>query len=92
MILQIIPREGIGRGRPITIEAAQVVVLNDQGTPIAAAAHYGPNAGCAVASVAHDEAGFQRMLRVLGINTTVIVNKLVMPQPEPNARLLHSPQ
>jgi hypothetical protein len=31
------------------------------------------------------------MLRVLGVNTTVVVDKLVMPKPQPGAKLLHAP-
>lgn len=92
MILEIIPVEGVGRGRPLVIVANQIVIRNDQGTPIAAAAIYGPDESTAVGSVAHDEAGFHRMLRVLGINTTTVVDTILMPKPEPGARLLLGPK
>lgn len=87
MIIEIVSRVG---GPPVVLEASQFVVRNDQGTPISVGAVYGPDDTDAVSCVGCSD--FQRMLRVLGINTTVIVNRLAFPKPQPGAVLVAGPQ
>lgn len=91
MILEILGEGGIGIDQPLVVNAAQIVIRQDNGTPIAAAACYGPDGTIAVGSLAHDQNGFHRMLRQLGINTTVLVETLRLPKPQPGAKLVASP-
>lgn len=86
MRIQLIPRIG---GAPLVFDVSQFIVVNDQGTPISVGAVYGPDGADAVSCVGASD--FQRMLRVLGVNTTVVVDKLVMPKPQPGAKLLAGP-
>ena len=91
MIVEIIPSEGIGTA-PLRLEAAQVVIRHENGTPLALAAHYGPNNSLAFASVAFNDVEFNRFLRALGIEGTVIVAGTVKtPKPEAGATLLVPP-
>ena len=87
MKIQLIPKIG---GPPLVLDVAQFVVTNDQGTPISVGAEYGPENAQAVSCVGCED--FQRMLRVLGVNTTVVVDRLVMPKPQPGARLIAGPK
>lgn len=91
MILEIIPEGGLGKAAPLRLNASQVVIRDDFGNPIAAAALYGQDRTIAIGSLAHDDPGFHRLLKVLGINTTTVVSTIQMPKPEPGARLLHGP-
>lgn len=68
MIIEILPKIG---GQPIRIEAAQFVVLNEVGTPIAVAGEYGI-AGAVRISKA-DEKDFNQTLRVFGYGEHDIV-------------------
>lgn len=88
MIVEIIPLGGIGNGAPLKLEASQIVIYQDNGTPIVVAAHYGAAGTIAVASVEHNQLEFNQMLRRLGIQMTVIVDRLHMPSPPPGARLV----
>ncbi len=98
MIVEIIPSDGVGRGRPIRLTASQIVVRQDNGTPIGVFAHYGPEGGYAAAIAAHCGAcgappqDFHRMLQVLGIRQTVVIDRLKMPAPPPGARLIAGPR
>lgn len=87
MIVSIIPRVG---GTPITLDASQVVVYQDNGTPIAVAAEYGPERSQAVSMAG--QADFQRFLRLLGVNTTVVVDRLPVTKPHPGAVLVAGPR
>lgn len=87
MKIKLIPRIG---GTPLVLDVSQFVVVNEQGTPVSVGAVYGPNGAIAVSCVGCDD--FQRMLRSLGVNTTVVVDKLVMPKPEPGVKLLAGPK
>ena len=92
MIVEILPLDGIGSGVPIRIGAAQIVIRHDNGTPLGVAAHYGPNNSLAFASIAFDEHDFNRFLRLLGVNETVVVaNTLRTSPPEAGAQLLVPP-
>lgn len=86
MIIELIPRVGAD---PIRLEVAQYVVRQANGTPIAVGAEYGPEGAQAVSCVGCKD--FQRLLRVLGIRTTVMVHTLQMPEPQPGAKLVASP-
>lgn len=62
MIVQLSPP--LGRGAPLTLQVSQLVVLDDQGAPLAAALEYGPP-GCYC--VAHlRDAEFPRVLKSVG--------------------------
>lgn len=87
MILQIITRIG---EPPITLEVAQWVAYQSNGTPIAVGAEYGPKDTQAISMVGQKD--FERMLAVLGVNTTVVVDHLQTVKPQPGARLLVAPQ
>lgn len=86
MRITLIPRIG---GAPLVLDVNQFIVENEQGTPISVGAVYGPDGAAAVSCIGLDD--FQRMLRVLGVHTTVVVDKLVMPKPQPGAKLLAGP-
>lgn len=86
MRVTLIPRVG---GAPLVLDVSQFVVANDQGTPIAVGAVYGPDGADAVSCVGCPD--FERMLRVLGVNSTVVVQRLLMPKPPPGAVLVGDP-
>jgi hypothetical protein len=90
MIIEIIPSDGIGRGQPIVIHASQIVVRQDNGTPIYAGAHFGAEKSYVHSIVGADD--FNRVLRGLGVNMTVIVNKIAMPGAPAGAKLVASPK
>jgi hypothetical protein len=87
MRIQLIPRIG---GKPLVLDVSQFIVLNEMGTPVSVGAVYGPDGTIAVSCVGCDD--FQRMLRSLGVQGTVVVDKLVMPKPEPGVKLLAGPK
>lgn len=91
MILQIFLSDGLGKSEPLVLNAHQVLVSMDDGTPIMAAAAYGPNQAVAIGSVYHDEDEFHTMLRNLGIRMTTVVKRLAREQPPPGAKLLVRP-
>ena len=98
MIVEVILSDGIGRASPLVLHANQLVVRQDNGTPIGVFAHYGPEGAYAAsisASCTHCGKGvedFNRMLRALGVHSTVVVDKLVLPKPPPGAKLVASPK
>lgn len=87
MRIELITRVG---DPPIVLDVAQFVVRNGRGTPIAAGAEYGPDDSQAVSCVGHPD--LARVLRLLGVQTTVVVDRVVLPQPAPGARLLAGPR
>lgn len=87
VIIQIIRRVG---EPPLTLDAAQFVAYQDNGTPIAVGAEYGPAGTQAVSMVGQKD--FERTLGVLGINTTVVVTELKLPRPQPGAQLITAPK
>jgi hypothetical protein len=90
MIVELIQRGGLGRSKPIVLDVTQIVVRQNNGTPIYVCAHYGPDDACA-----HSVAGmedFNRYLRVLGIDMTVVVSTIQIPGPPPGAKLLTGPK
>lgn len=90
MIVEILPAAGLGRGEVLRIPASQMIVRNDDGTPISLAAVYGPDNSIAVSKVGDDD--FQTMLRNLGVMMTVNVQRLELPKPPPGARLVAGPR
>lgn len=89
MILEIIPEGGIYAGRPIVLRACQVLVRQDNGTPICVAAHFGPDGAYAVEKAGDKD--FNRTMRALGIRETVLVDRIEVPPPPPGARLVADP-
>jgi hypothetical protein len=90
MIVELILADGVGRSAPLRLEANQLIVRNEQGTPICVAAVFGIDRAIAVSKAGdHD---FTQMLRQLGVHDTVIVDKLVLPKPPPGATLIAGPR
>ncbi len=87
MIIKLVPRVG---GEPIVLDVSQFVAYNAHGTPISVGAEYGSAGTQAVSTVANPEE-FNRFLKMLGVNTTVIVETLQLPKPAQGARLLVGP-
>lgn len=88
MIVRILA-EVDGRLAPLTLCATQVVVYQDNGTPIAAAAEYGMENSQAVAKAG--DADFNTLLRNLGVEQRVVCDTLELPKPPPGARLIAGP-
>lgn len=74
MILEILPKGGIGAGEPTILEASQVLIKQADGTPIGVAAEYGPEGTYAVSYAG--EPDFNRILSALGIDQLVITDEL----------------
>ena len=86
MIVKLLPKIG---GRPIVMDVNQFLVCQSNGTPIMVGAEYGPDNSQAVSMVGNPD--FERVLRLLGVHTTVVVDTLQMPSPQPGARLIADP-
>ena len=86
MIVKLLPKIG---GRPIVMDVSQFLVCQGNGTPIMVGAEHGTDNSQAVSMVGQPD--FQRVLRLLGVNTTVVVDTLQMPAPQPGARLIADP-
>jgi len=76
LILEIIPKGGIGVAKPEVIEATQVVIKQADGTPIGVAAEYGPEGAHAVSHAGDDD--FNKILEALGIDRLVITDSLYL--------------
>ena len=74
MILEILPKEGIGIGKPRTLEASQILIRQDDGTIIGVAAEYGPEGTYVIGHAG--EPDFNRILEALGVKELVITDKL----------------
>jgi len=70
---------------PVVMHATQVVVFNNQGTPISAAAEYGPEGAQKVVRVGDSD--FERFLKALGVGGDVRVD-VVRDDVPSGARLL----
>lgn len=88
MIVEIV--DGVG-GRSLVVPATQVIVRQDNGTPIAAAAEFGEERCQKVATV-RDPADLNRLLADLGVGERVEVGVLQLPGPPRGARLLAGPK
>lgn len=86
MIVEILPKIG---GAPLRLEASQVLVLNEQGTPVAIAGEYGPQGGI-MAAHAGDQQDFNRALRTFGYGRHQIITERISPsRPPVGAKLLN---
>lgn len=89
MIVDLLVRDGLVVRR-VSVPINQVVVRQDNGTPVALAAEYGPDGSQVVTKIGDDD--FNRMLRnVLG-EDPVICDLLDLPKPFPGARLIAGPR
>lgn len=86
MIVQLITRTG-----PLRIEASQILVENNEGTPIMVAGEFGPPGCQKIAKVGDDD--FQRTLEVFGYGRhEIIVEDLKPPAVPAGAKLLTRPE
>ena len=90
MIVELILSDGIGHSRPVRLSVSQILVRQDNGTPIMVAAEYGANRSQCCAKVGDKD--FLSVLQALGINETVICDRIEMPPPPPGARLIAGPK
>lgn len=85
MIIEIIPKAGIGIEDPVVLEASQIVVKQENGTIICVAAEYGPDGAQAVAHAGDED--FNRVLDALGIKDFVVTDTLHIDGPDTPIRL-----
>lgn len=90
MIVELIPASGIGCGQALRLAVSQVLIRQDNGTPICVAAEYGPEGAQAVSKAGDDD--FNRILKTLGVDMLVRCDRIEMPQPPPGARLIAGPK
>jgi hypothetical protein len=75
---------------PIRLNGAQIVVYNDEGTPIMVAGQYGIEGACKVAHAG--DADFQQTLRAFGVDRHEVVAEEIRLSPVPaGARVIRSP-
>lgn len=87
MQLSLLPQFG---GSQITLRAAQVVIYNDVGTPVAVLGEFGPNGVIKVARAG--DADFNATLRAFGYSgSPVDVEKRKLDAPPAGAALLAGP-
>jgi hypothetical protein len=87
MFIEILPKVG---GTPVRLEASQVLLLLDNGSPVMVAGEYGAEGfvKCAHAM----DADFQQVLRALGYkNHQVVVDILETTPPPRGARVVAGP-
>ncbi len=89
MILEIIPAGGIAGSRPIRIPAGQVVIRQDNGTPVCVAMEIGEHRSQTIAKVGDPD--FPKALRDAGIFEDVVCDRLELPGPPPGAKLVAGP-
>ena len=94
VIIKLLARQN-GVLREVTLHVTQMILSQDNGTPLSAASEYGPEGAQQVACVGCDPAGrndeLHRILRSLGETTGVVVDDLVLPPPPTGARLVAGP-
>lgn len=90
MIVELILADGVGRSQPLVLHVNQLVVRQDNGTPICVAAEFGQDRAQAVAKVGDDD--FEQVCNALGVRETVICDRVVLPPPPPGARLVAGPR
>ena len=77
-------------GNPLRVEATQIVIYNDSGTPIAVAGEYGPDRAQKVAHAA--DADFAATLRAFGVaRHQVVASELRTTPLNGGARLVDGP-
>lgn len=88
MIVLVYPHGSLGRAEPVKLHANQVIVMQDNGTPIAVAGEYGPKGTQAVSRIGDTD--FNATLNKLGL-PAVHYDDVVLPAPPSGARLLAGP-
>jgi hypothetical protein len=84
MLIQL---TSIGDGGTVSLPVSQLVVFNDQGTPIMVAGEYGPPGSIKVAHAADPD--FKQVLRAFGYGRHQIeTTNLSLPEPPSGAKLL----
>jgi len=82
--------EIISDGKPLRIPASQLVVFDDNGTPICVAGEYGPDGAYKVSHAADED--FNQSLRAFGVGRHQVVTDFLEPPPVPGgARPLTGP-
>ena len=88
MIIDVM--NGISGPKPLRLEATQIVVYSDDGTPIMVAGEYGPKGAYRVAHVG--DADFNQVLRAFGVQRhEVVVDHIDRASVPSGARLLAGP-
>jgi hypothetical protein len=88
MIVELL--NGIGGSEPIRLPASQVVVYNDQGTPIMIAGEYGPAGAYRIARVGDED--FNQILQAFGVQRHAVIVDQVAGAPVPGgAKLIAGP-
>jgi hypothetical protein len=90
MIVELIPEEGLGHGAVIRLRVSQVVLRQDNETPIFAAATCTDPRAQRLAKIGDPD--FETLLQQLGVHMTVVCDTLHLPGPPTGARLLHGPR
>jgi hypothetical protein len=91
MIVIMIPRgSGLGSVDVLRLPVDQVVVTQDNGTPILVAAEHGPERAQLCSKVG--DADFADCMRRLGLPTQVTVEDIELPGPPQGARLVRGPR
>lgn len=90
MIVEIIPKGGLTHVQPLRLEAAQVVIRQDNGTPICVAALFGMEGAIAVSKA--DDSDFNTFLRNMGLGSPVSVDTIQLPPVPQGAVLLADPR
>ena len=80
MIIEIIDK--LGHAQPIRVEGTQVLVRNNQGTPIAVAGEFGPDGAVKTAHCC--DAEFQQILNAFGYGRHQVEVKQVQLTPVPS--------
>jgi len=88
MIVELIPEGNLGQA--VVMAAAQIVVRDNNGTPICVAAVYGSDNTFKVSKAGDPD--FNRTLRELGVHMTVVCHSLKLPGPQQGARLIAGPR
>lgn len=84
MIVELIPPLG---GSPIRVVTAQLVVMNNNGTPIAVAGEFGPDGAVKIATVSDSD--FINTLRAFGYGQhRIVVSPLELGEPPAGSKLL----
>mgnify|MGYP005856839013 CR=1 FL=1 len=53
MIIEVVLNDGVGKSAPVVLHCNQLVVRQDNGTPIGVFAHFGPDGAYAASIAAH---------------------------------------
>lgn len=88
MIVEII-HEGVGVKPPLRLKATQILIRQDNGTPICLAAEFAGQAAQVVSKAGDPD--FNRVLKLFSINMDVECTILNTPGPPAGSRLLTGP-